>query len=232
MSKKKFALWAFLSIFLFVFVAAGCSGGGGGDGSGGGGSSGGSGEYSFNDLEGTWSLVPGTGHGTASGNYAGYPISGTAECQMLEIAIANIRVNSDATLADAAFAMSTYWTFTAETPYGSFSGYDFEGEFSSGADDVEDPPKLRKTGSNAFVYEYSVNEGDMYNSTITITLTSSTTANVRQTFDYTGGELAGTVDKAEMTYSLRKTSGGSLDNSGGTEDVVEGQGTKLEDVYD
>ncbi|MDR0648164.1 MAG: hypothetical protein LBF92_02360 [Synergistaceae bacterium] len=35
-----------------------------------------------------------------------------------------------------------------------------------------------------------------------------------------------------MTYSLRKTSGGSLDNSGGTEDVVEGQGTKLEDVYD
>ena len=73
MSKKKFVLCAFLSIFLFVFVAAGCSGGGSGGGGTSGGS-GGSGEYSFNDLEGTWALVPGTGHGTASGNYAGYSI--------------------------------------------------------------------------------------------------------------------------------------------------------------
>jgi hypothetical protein len=210
MKRRSWVMWAALLVFGFALLSGGCGGGSDGDSSGGGG---GSSSYSFNDLEGSWTLVPGTGHGTASGNVSGYPVSGTAECQTLNITIGNIQVNADATLADAVFLMATYWTIAIETPYGSTTTSSWGYEISFGADDVEDPPKLRKTGSNVFVYEYSVNGGDIYNSTITITLISPTTANVRQTFNYTGGELAGTVDNAEVNYSLRKTSSSSNGNN-------------------
>jgi hypothetical protein len=55
----------------------------------------------------------------------------------------------------------------------------------------------------------------MYRSTVTITLTSSTTADVVQIFDYSGGVHEDSVDEAEVTYSMRKTGGGGDGGSGG-----------------
>ncbi|MDR3231607.1 MAG: hypothetical protein LBT65_09200 [Synergistaceae bacterium] len=213
MKRNRGLLWVLLIVFGFVVMAGGCGGGGGdgdGDSDSGGGWPGGStptppvtGGYDFEDLEGTWVLVPGTATGTARGSGYGMSGTGTGTGKSGTLTVANIRPVSGG--ADADVTVESVWHIKVTIPgYGNYEE-DMPVNLSSMDGDF-DPEHagevLKKKNANTFVLEYTYNAGAGEGSgTITITLASPTTANVVHT-DTSSGD--GLNLELNMKYSLKK----------------------------
>ena len=171
MKRKNYVMWMLLTVFAFAVMSGG-SGGGGGDSWDGA-------EYYFLDLEGTWDMVPGTGTGTAAGNYYGYSGTGSAEGVSGTARIWDIEDFGDGT-ANGECEVTSLWDVTVDVPgYGSGTErvpLDFEtgGEF-----DPSSPERLKKTGPNVFeIYATGSGSGYTESGTMKITLLTDTTANV------------------------------------------------------
>ena len=178
MKRKSFVPWLLLMMFAFAVMSGGC--GGSSSSSGGGGGDPGDGtEYYFLDLEGTWDLVPGSGTGTARGNYSGYAFTGSARAVSGTAVIWDIEDFGDGT-ANGEFRVESEWDVTVNVPgYGSQTervpvNFESVGEF-----DPSSPERLKKTGRNVFqIQATSSGSGFTESGTMTITMLTATRANV------------------------------------------------------
>ncbi|MDR3075737.1 MAG: hypothetical protein LBU26_00420 [Synergistaceae bacterium] len=186
MKKKSLALWVVLIVALFALLSGGGGCGGSDDDSSS--SNGGGGTYSFEDMEGTWDLVSGNGTLSAGG------YTGTGKAKSGYVTISNIKVEGE-TAADADVKMESVWEVSAMgyTDNNYPINYD-----SSVGERVDDPPKMTRKNGNTFEWKYweEFLGGDRAYCTMTITLTSATTATVTQEFT---GAYTGLV-----TYSVKK----------------------------
>ena len=186
--KKRIGVWWLLMALAFVIMSGGC---------GGGSSRGGHNvipmpidptppiarDYAFSDLVGTWLLS--SGSGTASGHIGGYPGSGTATAISGSAQILNM-VDMGVT-AEFDVLMTSLWSVAVNTPYGPYR--DVVGLNLDSQAGTYDPnysyEAPRKVGPNVFVYYYTESGLEFSaRSTMTITLKSSTTADVVHKGEY------------------------------------------------
>ncbi|MCL1875578.1 MAG: fibronectin type III domain-containing protein [Synergistaceae bacterium] len=167
----------------------------------GGGNGGGGGEnYSFNNLEGEWTLISGSGNFT--GNYEGKPFTGVATPRIGKANISNMRDLGNGT-ASGNISMTSEWRIIINV-----SGFESITEnFHIGGT----AQLLRQIGPNVFIYDYAESYSGFSDvGNVEITLTSSTTANVTQRGESI--EPGGSMNY-EFRYFVRKQS--SDNNSNG-----------------
>ena len=157
-------------------------------------------DYAFSALAGAWSFTSGSGSG--AGTFEEQSGTWVAEILTGSIQISDMEDLGDET-ARGEIVVQSLWRVTVDVPgYGSETN-DVPLSSDRGVSAKSSMKLLKKTGNNVFVYESTISGGGVLNGsgTVTITLTSGTTADVVQSSAY---NEAGVQSSGSLKYSLKK----------------------------
>jgi hypothetical protein len=175
MKARKRALWAVLFVLGFAVMAGGCGGGGGGDGGGNGYLPGGDpqGEIGFDVLEGTWTVVSGSGRA----EYDGYQGEAKLSSPSGSIKIENLISDAGSETATAYVAYKINWNI-------SYKGY------QETLPDVGDG-EVTINRDGPYIFSFNLDGSD-----VEVTVNSNGGATVEQSDSQDGVTY-------EMTYTLK-----------------------------